>query len=349
MLSARDWRCMKVMEKWSVGQLQDIDPYDFERLLAQLFRKMGYAVEETQYSHDRGIDLIIRILHFGLSHSWIVQAKRYAEPVGVKIVREYSSLRYRDRVDGVIIVTTSGFTKEGQDEAAEHNVKLIDGNLLVEMMNHYIPKDAKEHNDIEIENEYVHDHDPLAILRRGEEIFAEEAVLLDQEKMLMLISNKNIFFRRPSGFFTGKSDIVLRIELKDLIGVHVEQQSFYLLVGQKQFRIYSLSSRRKDRILDQLDSIRPGYVRGEHILRSMKRGASMLVLTNKRLTFIDMDNSEQEDILLTKIVSVKANEGFFRAGRIVVFESQDEVSKHIFDVDDALSWKDAIEQQIRSK
>ena len=131
------------MEKWSPGQLQQIEPYDFEKLLAQLFRKMGYAVEETQYSHDRGIDLIIRIVHFGLSHSWIVQAKRYTEPVGVKAVREYSSLRYRDRVDGVIIVATSSFTREGQDEAAEHNVKLIDGNLLVEMLNHYLPEENR--------------------------------------------------------------------------------------------------------------------------------------------------------------------------------------------------------------
>lgn len=340
---------MTTMEKWSLGQLQRIGPYDLERLLAQLFRNMGYSVEETQYSHDRGIDLIIRIVHFGLSHSWIVQAKRYTEPVGVKSVREYSSLRYRDRVDGVIIVTTSVFTREGQDEAAEHNVKLIDGQLLVEMLNHYLPKEIKEPYDEGAEEKVPQKQGALAIMRRGEEILAEETVLLEQEKLTMMISNMNIFFKRPSGLFTTKEDIVLRIELKDMAGVHVEQQSFYLVAGQKQLRVYSLTSRRKDRILEILDSIRPGYVRGEHLLRSMRKGAFMLVLTNKRLALIDMDSGELEDILLTKIVAVEAIGGFFRADRIVVLESSDEVSKHIFDVDDACAWRDAIRQQIRGE
>jgi restriction system protein len=340
---------MSKMEKWSPGQLQQIEPYEFEKLLAQLFRKMGYVVEETQYSHDRGIDLIIRIVHFGLSHSWIVQAKRYTEPVGVKAVREYSSLRYRDRVDGVIIVATSSFTREGQDEAAEHNVKLIDVNLLVEMLNHYLPeenrglctKEATESGD-------VRSNESFTIMRRGEELLAEEPVSLGKEKMVMVITSKNIFFKKESGLISRKENIEQRIEMKDMAGVHADQQGLFLIAGQKRLKVYPLSVKRKDRILELLESLRPEYVRGEHLLKSARKNSTMTILTNKRLAQIGIDNGGMEDIPLSKIISVEADSGFFKKDRIIVSESSNGVEKHFFEVDNAQEWKAVIEQKVRA-
>lgn len=336
------------MEKWSLGQLQQIEPYDFEKLLAQLFRKMGYAVEETQYSHDRGIDLIVRIVHFGLSHSWIVQAKRYTEPVGVKAVREYSSLRYRDRVDGVIIVTTSGFTKEGQDEAAEHNVKLIDGNLLVEMLNHYLPGENKEVTGTRVQgSSEATGQDSSTIMRRGEELLAEEPVSLGRERMIMAITSKNIFFKKETGLLSRKENIELRIELKDITGVHAEQQVLFLIAGQKRLTVYTLSLRRKDRILELLDSLRPEYVRGEHLLKSSRKNSSLVVLTNKRLVQVELGGGDMEDVPLSRIVAVELGGSLFRKDRIIVSESSDGVKKHSFEVDNAPEWKKAIEEKVR--
>lgn len=336
------------MEKWSPGQLQQIEPYDFEKLLAQLFRKMGYAVEETQYSHDRGIDLIIRIVHFGLSHSWIVQAKRYTDPVGVKAVREYSSLRYRDRVDGVIIVATSSFTRQAQDEAAEHNVKLIDVNLLVEMLNHYLPEENRGLCTKEAtENGDVRNHESFTIMRRGEELLAEEPVSLGKDKMVMVITSKNIFFKKESGLISRKENIEQRIEMKDMAGVHADQQGLFLIAGQKRLKVYPLSAKRKDRILELLESLRPEYVRGEHLLKSARKNSTMTILTNKRLAQIGIDNGEMEDIPLSKIISVEADGGFFKKDSIIVFESSNGVEKHFFEVDNALEWKAVIEQKVR--
>ena len=41
----------------------------------------------------------------------------------------------RDRVDGVIIVTTGNFTKDALDEADQYNLKLISGDILTGMLN----------------------------------------------------------------------------------------------------------------------------------------------------------------------------------------------------------------------
>ena len=161
---------------------------------------MGYHTEVTQYSKDRGVDLVIRIENFGLVHTWHVQAKRYSNPVGVKDVREYSSIRYRDHVDGVIIVTSSSFTKEAIEEAEQHNLKLINGYLLVEMLNHYLPDECAA-SELQYENNTSGNQDENnggAILKRGEQVLANENVMMGNEKFTLTITNKNIFLKRVS-------------------------------------------------------------------------------------------------------------------------------------------------------
>lgn len=336
------------MQNWSTGQLQEIDPYEFERLLAQLFRKMGYIVEETQFSHDRGIDLIIRISHFGLSHAWIVQAKRYTESVGVKAIREYSSLRYRDRVDGVIIATTSYFTREAQEEAAEHNVKLIDGNLLAEMLNHYLPEQRDNSPGTEYTDETIKDQTTSTILRRGEDILAKEPVNLGKERMMMVITNKNLFFKKESsGILSKKENVELRIPLKDLVGIHVERQYLFLIAGQKNLSVYPLSSKRKEKIAELLWNLRPEYVRGEHLIKSSRKNSSIIILTNKRLVQLDIENGAMTDVMLSKIVELEIEGGFLKKDRLLVSESSNGINKHCLEVDDIPGWKKEIEQNVR--
>ncbi|MDW7731533.1 MAG: restriction endonuclease [Methanolobus sp.] len=336
------------MQNWSTGQLQEIDPYEFEKLLAQLFRKMGYIVEETQFSHDRGIDLIIKIAHFGLSHTWIVQAKRYTESVGVKAIREYSSLRYRDRVDGVIIATTSSFTREAQEEAAEHNVKLIDGNLLAEMLNHYLPDEKDNSQGTKQSDVSIKDQATSTIFRRGEEVLAREPVSLEKERFTMVITNKNLFFKKESnGILSRKENVELRIQFKDLVGVHVERQYLFLIAGQKNLTVYTLSTKSKERIAELLENLRPEYVRGEHLILSSRRNSSMTILTNKRLAQLDIESGVMNDMTLSKIVGIELEGGFLKKDRLVVSESSSGMNRHYLEVDDISKWKKEIEQNVR--
>lgn len=334
------------MQNWSTGQLQETDPYEFERLLGQLFRKMGYIVEETQFSHDRGIDLIIKIAHFGLSHTWIVQAKRYTESVGVKAIREYSSLRYRDRVDGVIIATTSNFTKEAQEEASEHNVKLIDGNLLAEMLNHYMP--GENESSVNPGEGVTGQQITSTVLRRGEEVLAREPVSLGKEKFIMVITNKHIFFNRETnGILSRKENVELRIQLKDVVGMHVERQYLFLIAGQKNLTVYPTSAKKKERIAELLESLGPEYVKGEHLIMSFRRGNSMTVLTNKRLAWLDIESGTMNDITLPRIVEIEIDGGFLKKDRLMISESSDGMKKHYLEVDDVPKWKEGIEQMVK--
>lgn len=113
--------------------LRSIDEFEFERFVADLWRAMGWAAAATQGSTDRGVDVVAtRDEPFPRKH--VIQAKRYAGDnlVGSPAIQQYASLgRQEDGVDAVVVVTTSGYTQQARQVAADLNVKLVDGDDLV--------------------------------------------------------------------------------------------------------------------------------------------------------------------------------------------------------------------------
>jgi restriction system protein len=341
---------MNNMPEWSLEHLLKTDPNDFENLIAYLFRQMGYEADVTQQSRDGGIDIELRLEHFGLSHRWLLQAKRYAEAVGVREVLEYSSLRYRDDVDGVIIVTTAGFTREAQEEATKHNVKLIGGALLVEMLNHYCPDmQVQEETGIAHQSALSNAKVDGAVLKNGEKIIATEPALIGQRRVMMVITNKNIFFKNETGgILTRKSEIFRRISVNDIIGVHEESKNFFIITGPKEMDILRVQPQKRDKVLGILRSLKADYMRGEYLLRSGRNGAGFLILTNKRLFMTDLrDRAEKELVIKNIIGSEIVRPVLFKIPKIVVLESADGIRKHEIEVDDAQAWQKAIEDAVR--
>ena len=117
-------------------RLHDIDPYYFERVVLELFNKMGYGdFLETSKSGDGGIDGIINQDELGLEKIY-VQAKRYNEnKVREKDIRNFIGAMSGDTSKG-IFVTTSSFDIGAVNKAsqAHHKIILIDGSQLVSLM-----------------------------------------------------------------------------------------------------------------------------------------------------------------------------------------------------------------------
>jgi hypothetical protein len=123
---------MDLNQQELLSQLRQIDEYDFEHLVADVWGQQGWQTTVTSGSKDRGIDVIAeKSSPFRQKH--LIQAKRYS--AGNKIsspdIQQYSSLRQQeDDVDAVVVVTTSSFTPEAERTAQDLNVKLIDGEEL---------------------------------------------------------------------------------------------------------------------------------------------------------------------------------------------------------------------------
>ena len=130
-------------------QLQSIDDYDFEHLVADLWARQGWDTEVSQASVDAGID-VIATKESPYPQKKLIQAKRYGSntTVGGPDIQQYASLKHqRDNVDSVVVVTSNKFTRHAEDRAQELNVKTVDGDGLVKLVDQFNGYDLLEKYD----------------------------------------------------------------------------------------------------------------------------------------------------------------------------------------------------------
>lgn len=327
---------------WDLEYLQELDPVDFENLVAYLFNNMGYHTQLTPVSKDGGVDIEVSIEHVGLCHKWLVQAKRYIGNVGVKEVREYCSLKYREHVDGVIIVTTSGFTKEAHEEAVRHNVKLIGGSLLVSMLNHYCPESPvspvkrAQKNELQVS---------------GESILGRQVVVLEGSRISLAITPKHIYFEKPiSSLFSRKSELIRRIDVKDIVGFHEVEDTVFMLLGGNGFEILGLIPQKREAFRSMVEQLRPTYLRGETLLKLEKAGRRFVVLTSRRFVVVGKDPMESLSIKLKAIIGCKEeSSGLLLRKKLVILEAGKEILHHEIDVRDTSSWAASIRAALQGR
>ncbi|RKQ49922.1 HB1/ASXL restriction endonuclease-like protein with HTH domain [Roseivirga pacifica] len=125
-----------------IRKIQEMDPFQFEFLVAELLRKIGYEkVEVTKRSGDKGIDVTGNLTVGGLTNvKTVIQVKRYK--TGNNISGKYiTQLRGSAEVDQRgLIITTSNFTKDAMNEAKATNkmpVALVNGQKLIDLLFKY--------------------------------------------------------------------------------------------------------------------------------------------------------------------------------------------------------------------
>ena len=108
--------------------MQDMDPYEFEHLVADVWEFQGYETRVSRESNDRGVD-VVAYKETPYPEKVVIQAKRYGDSntVGSPEVQQYASLLPQEDADAVVIVTSGSFTQQARDVSHQLNVKLIDG------------------------------------------------------------------------------------------------------------------------------------------------------------------------------------------------------------------------------
>lgn len=132
----------ELVKQGLTDKIHQMDPFQFEYLVAELLAKIGYEnVEVTKRSGDKGIDVNANLTVGGLTNvKTVIQAKRYAKrnTVGGKYITQ---LRGSAEVDQRgLIITTSTFTKDAVNESKAKNkmpVSLVDGRRLIELLFKY--------------------------------------------------------------------------------------------------------------------------------------------------------------------------------------------------------------------
>ncbi|MGW2373416.1 restriction endonuclease [Kitasatospora sp. NPDC001683] len=114
--------------------LFEMDPLEFEDLIAELFRLRGFRVMTTARSGDVGVDVVAEDLDPVTGGKIVIQAKRYKKTVPPTAVRDLeSTVRHHGAIKG-ILVTTAGFGRGSYSYIEGKPLTLVSGPELVELL-----------------------------------------------------------------------------------------------------------------------------------------------------------------------------------------------------------------------
>jgi restriction system protein len=111
--------------------LMDLNPWEFEELVANLFGKMGLESKLTRSSRDGGVDCVAYDSRPVLGGKVVIQAKRYRHTVGVSAVRDLYGTMMNEGANKGILVTTSGYGPDAFEFAKDKPIELIEGGGLL--------------------------------------------------------------------------------------------------------------------------------------------------------------------------------------------------------------------------
>ena len=116
----------------SLEKLRETSWKDFEYLVAEAFRRQGYAVDYTLgRGPDGGVDLTLR----KDGRLALVQCKQWRVfSVGAPVIREMYGLMTAEKADEAIIVITGKFTRDAQEFATGKPIRLMDGPQLLDLV-----------------------------------------------------------------------------------------------------------------------------------------------------------------------------------------------------------------------
>jgi len=118
-----------------------VDPYEFERFVAEIWENRGFNTTVRDGSGDRGIDVVAE----SRDEKILIQVKRYSaeNKVGSQEVRNYATL-YQQVEDAhqVVLVTSGYFTSEAENLAEDLSVEPVDADSLFRLIEEYAAEEA---------------------------------------------------------------------------------------------------------------------------------------------------------------------------------------------------------------
>ncbi|MFE7189917.1 restriction endonuclease [Kitasatospora sp. NPDC057595] len=118
--------------------LLEMDPIEFEGLIARLMESMGMKVELTARSKDGGVDVRGIDTDPFRGGNVIVQVKRYRDTVTPSAVRDlYGTLQHDGAATKAVLVTTSKFGPSSHQFVSGKPITLINGAELVGLLKHH--------------------------------------------------------------------------------------------------------------------------------------------------------------------------------------------------------------------
>jgi restriction system protein len=130
--------------------LESISWSEFEMLVGQYFKELGYRVVETGGRADGGVDLRLRSENAEL---FLVQCKHWkSSKVPVNVVREIYGVMKAEYANGAFVVASGEFTADAATFAKGKAIELVDGRLLLNSIKNRLQIPANLTNPTQLES-----------------------------------------------------------------------------------------------------------------------------------------------------------------------------------------------------
>jgi restriction system protein len=114
--------------------LMELNPFEFEALVSNLFGKMGLEAKLTRSSRDGGVDAVAFDTRPIVGGKIVIQAKRYKNTVEVSAVRDLYGTMMNEGANKGILVTTSSYGPDAYEFVKDKPIELIDGGGLLYLL-----------------------------------------------------------------------------------------------------------------------------------------------------------------------------------------------------------------------
>ena len=197
---------------------------EFEEYTAELLRSMGFKdVKRVGRTADRGVDVeAYQEDAFGFKTKYIVQCKFYEEGlVSSPEMQKFCGAMSIHEASRGIFVTSSTFTAEAQEIASLHNITLIDGLQLNNLIKKYDLEAIRQISDVEFITQkdtltYVDIYKSLSFGKRSGQPF-----IIPNVEPLALIEGLSLYLENIATINLNEIQITdARIEIRGLFVVH---------------------------------------------------------------------------------------------------------------------------------
>jgi len=135
------WGSPEEVEKWKridlalINNFANYSPREFEYFIGELFKRMGYSVEISEYVQDFGIDLVAK----KEGEVVVVEVKKWqiGNNVGPEVIRSVLGAMWKVKANKAVVVTTSDFTVLAEAQANGAPVELWNAAVLRDLVEKY--------------------------------------------------------------------------------------------------------------------------------------------------------------------------------------------------------------------
>ena len=128
--------------RWSLDVIDRMEWKRFEDVCCAFYNEKGIKAATTRMGADGGVDIrLYQDPDDADCCTAIVQCKAWGQPVGVKTMRELRGVMAHEAIERAFFMAPNGFTDNAREFAAINRITLLDGRLILAMIQR-LPDDA---------------------------------------------------------------------------------------------------------------------------------------------------------------------------------------------------------------